>query len=294
MGQLHRALAPASRIRFTYADVGDAAAELERRHLCGPTAGVVLGRALAAVALMAADAAAEDEAVSLQMKVSGPVEGLLVEATGAGGLRGYTDRKIMNELDGAATVAPAPALGERGLARVMRSTPRALLSSADLQVQPAEIRTVLARYFNQSLQTPTAAELRTVSADGALVSARGLTAERMPDGDHEAFVRVLEAFDRGAVGEALAAEEGPEGLAELFELPDLRFAEERPLAFACRCSRERSARALATLSEEELEEILGEDEPQEIYCHWCGKGYRLGPEEVLQVLMTKRAENGQA
>ena len=57
------------------------------------------GRSLAAVALLGAELSQPEEMVTLRMRVSGPVGGLLVEAGADGSLRGYTHVKVMNELD---------------------------------------------------------------------------------------------------------------------------------------------------------------------------------------------------
>ncbi len=93
------AFSPAAKIRLVLVEVTDSARELERSHLCGPTAGMIQAEALAGVALLGSELAAVAETVTMRLKVSGPVGGVLVEAGADGSLRGYTNVKVMNDLD---------------------------------------------------------------------------------------------------------------------------------------------------------------------------------------------------
>jgi molecular chaperone Hsp33 len=82
------AFSPSAKINLVFVEVTDSARERERSHLCGPTAGLIQAEALAAVALLGADLSQPEETVTLSLRVSGPVGGLLVEAGAAGRLRG--------------------------------------------------------------------------------------------------------------------------------------------------------------------------------------------------------------
>ena len=54
-----------------------------------------------------------------------------------------------------------------------------------------------------------------------------------------------------------------------------------PILFKCRCSRERSADAIALLPESEREEIIAEQGDITMTCELCGEVYRFGPEVLL-------------
>ena len=60
-----------------------------------------------------------------------------------------------------------------------------------------------------------------------------------------------------------------------------------PILFKCRCSRERSADAIALLPESEREEILAEQGDITMTCELCGETYRFGRE----VLSSSSANN---
>lgn len=290
MDRLEKAIAGMSCIRFTFAETTVAAKALEARHLCGPVAAMALGEAITAAALLSADATTEDEAVMLRINVSGPLGGVVAEATGGGGLRGFTSRKLLDDLDGETRLDTAAAWGQSGSVQVVTSRPGKILNQAVLNVNPPLMRFVMARYFNHSMQIPTACAICVEADSGGLFFARGLLAQRMADSDISAFVRVLECFEEGGVTALLskaAPHEGAAAFAGLFALPDITARETRPLMFQCRCSRERTLAVLDTLSREELEERIAQGEGQEITCHMCGKTYRAGTEDLRAVLDRK-------
>lgn len=277
-----------SKIRFTYVDVTVSAKALEARHLSGPTAGMVLAEALAAAALLSSDTSSEDESVSMQIKVSGPLGGLVVEAMNSGGLRGYTNVKVINELDGYNTINSSAALGEQGSASIIKSLPGKVLNQAQFDINPPSIRTILARFFNHSMQIPTAAEINVVSDTSGLISARGITAERMPDGDHDVFIRILERFEDGSVKQHLNNSPDLQSLARVLELNDISEKIQRSLLFACRCSRNKAEQILTTLPDNELLEMINDGKSHVIHCHMCGEDYSIPPEIIKKLLADKK------
>ena len=50
--------------------------------------------------------------------------------------------------------------------------------------------------------------------------------------------------------------------------------------YHCNCQKERFIRAIRGLSKQELEEILAEDKPITVECHFCDKKYEIRPEEL--------------
>lgn len=286
MDMLIKALSPATKIRVTCADVTLAAKALEARHLAGPTAGAALAEGLVAAALLTADCE-PDEAVTLQIKASGPLKGLVADARGTGDLRGYTHVKVMNDLDGRTEISAAAAFGESGGAHITRTLPGRILSQAPLRLTPPTPRLALARYLNLSLQVPAGAEIAVRSSPGGLVHARGLLAERMPDGSPDAFARVLERFESGAIRDGLGERLEPGRLAALTGLSDLAVRETRPLRFHCPCSPERVQAMLEALPAVELAGMAATGEAQSVVCHMCGRTHEV-PAAVFAELARKR------
>jgi molecular chaperone Hsp33 len=282
-----RALSPAHDLRLALTDVTGPAQELERRHLSGPAASTVLAEALVAASLLTTHLKHPDEALSLQLTVDGPLRGVLAEVWDGGALRGYTQRKLLPEHDGPA-VDPSAVLGRSGTLTVLHSSPVKVVYSGTVSATPPDVRLALARWYNQSQQVPAAVAIYTrLDAEAFLARAAGAVAEKLPGGDTERFVEVLERFQDGTVQQALAEGLDVAQLGARIGLPDLQPLETHPLRFACRCSRDKVEQALLVLPREDLAEMVAEDREHEVTCHFCSHPYRLGPAE-LKALLTER------
>jgi molecular chaperone Hsp33 len=287
------AFSPSLKLRVVQVEVTDSARELERSHLCGPTAGLIQAEALAGVALLGSDLTEPNETVTLGMRVSGPLVGLLVEASLEGGLRGYTQVKVMNDLDAAEELDTSAALGETAEVQIIRSTPGKILSSASVEVSSASVSRSLEAYYRQSLQRQVWVQTSALAYGAFIDSARGLLVECLPDGDGVVFKRIEEFFSDGTILECLDAAASLEAICATLGLDDCAIEEVYPLRFECRCSADRVQGMLSGLPTEDLLAVLEKAEPVQIFCHMCGKGYRVEPDFVRQVLETRGKDDDQ-
>jgi molecular chaperone Hsp33 len=287
------AFSPSQKLRVIQVEVTDSARELERSHLCGPTAGLIQAEALAGVALLGTDLTEPDETVTLGMRVTGPLVGLLVETCTEGGLRGYTQVKVMNDLDAAEELDTSAAMGDQAEVQVIRSTPGKILASASLDVTPASVSRSVEAYYKQSLQRQVLVQTSALAYGAFIDSARGLLVECMPDGDLATFRRIEELFTDGTILECLDAAASLETICSTLGLDDCTIEEVVPLRFACRCSVDRVQGMLSGLPTEDLQAVLEKAEPVQIFCHMCGKGFRVEPDFVRQVLEVRRKSDDQ-
>ena len=278
------AFSPSAKIRVVHVEVTDSARELERSHLCGPTAGLIQAEALAGVALLGADLVEADETVTFRMKVAGPLGGLLVEAAADGSLRGYTQVKVMNDLDAAEELDTSTALGEMAEIQVIRSRPGKIVNSALFDLSPASVSRGLEMFYKQSLQRPAWVQTSALAYGAFIDSARGLMVECLPDGDEDVFAGIEAAFSDNTVLECLEAAASIKTICETLGLEDCVFEEGLPLRFSCRCSAERVQGMLAALPTEDVRAMLAKAEPVQVFCHMCGKGYRVAPSHLEQIL----------
>jgi len=247
------------RVAVTFVDVTSAAQELARGHLAGPTAAHFLAKALAAAALLGSETSEPDETLILQMKCKGPLGGFNVECTAAGTLRGYTEKKVLEDFDGLGRPDVAKVVGDRQL-QVTRSVPGRILSQG--------IATSLDCYLAGSLQRKATIQLEAaVSDEVEVLEARGVMIEELPDGKDTGTL--------GVVFKSLAVSER-----KLLEQLGLKGAELRrttPLRFACRCSPERAVTMLAALSEDERRALPPKID---ITCHMCGRTFTVENEKT--------------
>jgi len=290
MDRIVRGFSEATGLRFFYADVTESAATLERRHLSGPAAGIVLGRALAAVALLHPNLARADEVLSMQLKTDGPIGGFLVEVNAAGDLRGYTYRKILDDFDGLHDIDVSPLLGSDGTIAVIHSNSDRVLGIAKLPGHPPGIRMLLERYLSQSLQIASGVSLTTLSREGFLKRSTGLVVQKMPTSDADEFDRVAARFREATVGKFLESSDRLEDFRELLRVPDLESVESTPLRFRCGCTYEKIRAVVATLPLAEISAILDRGEAQRVVCHFCGETFAVRHEDLLEIFEKKSAD----
>ncbi|MBO6168311.1 MAG: Hsp33 family molecular chaperone HslO [Kiritimatiellae bacterium] len=244
------------KVCITIADVTDAAQRLAAGHLCGPVSAHFLSEALAAAALLGAETSEEDETLILQMKCTGPIGGIVAECTSAGTLRGYTEKKVLEDFDGLGKPDPKKVLGERQI-QVTRSVPGRIISQG--------LATTLGGYLTQSLQRN--AEIRVeaaVSDEVEILEARGVMVEALPDSPlpkDAKLLRPLKGLDVSS-----------RNLLKKLGYPNAKLKKTTPLSFACRCSAERAAAMLAALDGKERAEL---PETVDITCHMCGKTWSV-------------------
>lgn len=279
---------PTSKLRLAFTEVTDSARALEQSHLCGPTAALALAEALAGISLLIVDLEAAEETISLRMQMPGPLQGLLVEAAADGSLRGYTNVKVINASDGQEEIDLNMAMGDRAEVQIMRSVPGKLLGHASFSILPASARTAVEEYYIHSLQRPAAVQVTALAYDSYIDLARGVVVECMPDGDQEAFARLVNLVSDGTALETLETCLSAQEWCETMGLSEMRLDTPRPLAFRCRCTRERVEDAVRALSVAELSEMLREDRAAQVYCHMCGKGYEVPPKRLTALVEEKQ------
>lgn len=245
---------PEKKVAVTIVDVTDAAQALARGHLSGPTAGRFLAEALAAAALLGAETSENGEVVSVQMKCTGPLGGFNVECASDGSLRGYTERKVLDDFDGMGKVDRKAVTGDCQF-QVTRSVPGRIISQG--------ISNSLDGYLAGSLQRKAVIHLESaVSDEVEILEARGIMVEELPDGK-----------DTGVLGPKLEklARASRSILREL-GLEKAELKKTSPLQFACRCSPDRAVAMLGALSAEELKDLPAKID---ITCHMCGRTFTV-------------------
>ena len=243
-----------AKVAVTIVDVTGAAQELARGHLAGPTSTHFLTEALASVALLGAEMSEKDETVILQMKCKGPLGGYNVECTSEGTLRGYAEKKVLEDFDGLGKPDVQKVVGEARI-QVTRSVPGRILSQG--------ISTSVDGYLAGSLQRK--ACIRTevaVSDEVEVLEARGLMVEILPDS-------AIGELDLSSVSSLSSSSR------KILDSLGFQHAELRkttPLKFSCRCSPDRAVAMLAALGEEERKAL---PPTIDITCHMCGKTFTV-------------------
>ena len=268
-----------AKVAVTIVDVTSAAQELARGHLAGPTSTHFLTEALASVALLGAEMSEADETVILQMKCNGPLGGFNVECTSEGTLRGYAEKKVLDDFDGLGKPDARKVIGEAQY-QVTRSVPGRILSQG--------ISTSIDGYLAGSLQRK--ACIRTevaVSDEVEVLEARGVMVEILPDsklGSLGTLGSIGSLGTEGTVGltdpllplldtkDPVRLSVASRNILKQLGLENVELRKTTPLKFACRCSPDRAIAMLAALSDEERRTL---PPAIDITCHMCGKAFTV-------------------
>ncbi len=269
--------------------LGPALDDILTRHDYPVPVKALLGEFLSLAAALAASLKF-DGVFSIQARGDGPVRTVLADVTSAGELRGYA--RVQGPIPGEDAVAEAPVprlLGAGYLAFTVDQGVHADLYQGIVELQGATLIECVHHYFRQSEQFFAAVVLASGKRPSGGWRAGALMLQRLPKDDEGVGERneIDEAWRRATIlmgscrsEELTDPEIGPNDLLyRLFHEDGVRVFPTRPLRFACRCSRERVARVLASLSHEEIAEYTVDGEIVAT-CQFCNTEQRFDAAEL--------------
>ncbi len=281
---------PEIKARLTVANVTDTARTLERNHLCGPTAGLIQAELVGGAVLLGTLLERNNQAIALRMHFpEGKLGGATIECTSNYTIRGYTRQKVLAGLDDSDLSDEElfrEALGTKAQCGIVicegTNVSNALFNvSSETCISVTDI---LEEYFCTSLQRSVLVQVSGATKNGYVSCVHALMCEILPEADADALIQTRKRFDSPEVLRLL--DDGAD-LATLAEALGLGHAEdvvEHPVSFACSCSSERVRNMLSSLPKADLEEMIAEGKPHDIFCHMCGKGYSITVDQLKDLL----------
>jgi molecular chaperone Hsp33 len=282
-----RATAGKGQIRCFAITARDLAEEARTIHHTSPVVTAALGRLLSAGAMMGAMLKGKEDVLTLHILGDGPVGGLLVTADSKGGVKGYPKQPLV--------LIPAKANGKldvsgaigRGSLQVIMDLGLKEPYSGQVELRIGEIADDLAYYFTISDQIPSAVGLGVLmNPDNTVRQAGGFILQLMPQAE-EKTVEILEKNLAGirSVTDFLDRGDTPEQMLEtLVGNLGLEISERIPTGYSCDCSKEKVTKAIISIGEKDIQEMITEKQPIEVKCHFCNKGYSFSPIELEEIL----------
>ena len=261
-------------------------AEARELHHTFPVVTAALGRLLSAGAMMGSMMKGENDKLTIQVKGDGPIGQMTVTVDSHGNVKGFpADPSVDIPLKRAGKLDVGAAVG-RGTLTVSMDLGLKEPYNGQVEIQTGEIGDDLAYYYTVSEQTPSAVGLGVmVDRDSSVKHAGGFIIQIMPDAAEET-ISALEAKIAGAGPVTEMMEEGmsPEDILSYYlgDL-DLKITEKLPVRYYCGCSKERVAGALATISTEDLEELINDGEEIEVKCYFCNSAYKFSTDELKEI-----------
>ena len=285
-----RATAAGETVRAFAIRSTDLTAEAREIHHTFPVVTAALGRLLSAGAMMGSMMKGNRDKLTLLMKGDGPIAQLTVTADSHGNVKGFpAEPSVDIPLKRAGKLDVGGAIG-KGTLTVIMDLGLKEPYNGQVEIQTGEIGDDLAYYFTVSEQTPSAVGLGVmVDTDSSVKHAGGFIIQMMPDVSDETIAAVEAKLD-GADPVTTMMDNGmsPEDILEYYLGDiDLRINEKLPVRFHCDCSKERVAGALATISREDLEEIINDGEEIEVKCYFCNSAYKFRVDELEEMLESR-------
>ena len=268
-------------------------AEARERHRTLPVVTAALGRLLSAGAIMGSMMKGDKDIGTISLKGDGPAGYITVTADSHGHVKGFPGnpnvdipRKYAGKLDVGAAVG-------RGLLTVSYDLGLKEPYSGQVEIQTGEVAEDLAYYFTVSEQLPSAVGLGVmVDTDSSVKHAGGFIVQLLPDAPED-VIELLEKKLANLEPVTTMMEQGmtpEEMLLHIFEGVDIEFTERHDVKFYCDCSKEKVKRALAAISDKDLQDIVNDDEDIEVKCYFCNTAYKFSIADIKDILSSRKID----
>lgn len=286
-----RGTAADNQIRVFAATTRNMVEHARQIHNTSPVATAALGRLMTAGAMMGSMMKGEKDILTLQIKASGPINGITVTADSKANVKGYVgnpDVIIPANDKGKLDVAGAVGIG---ILNVIKDIGMKEPYVGQTALQTSEIAEDLTYYFATSEQIPSSVGLGVLmNKDNTVRQAGGFIIQVMPFAEDEVITALENKLSTvSSITSMLDAGMTPENiLEELFEDLSLDIMDKVPTAFSCNCSRERVEKALISVGKSEIQSMIDDNEPIEMNCHFCNTKYVFEVEELKKLLKSAR------
>ena len=258
--------------------------EMRANHELGPLETLVLGQAYIAAGLLGSGFKDKNDRVSMNIRCSGPIKGLDVESNAYGEVRGYlkTGRIEVKDPEKLKSLSSLYGAGFLTVTKYLENA--SVPYSGQVALEHGSIAEDLANYFLVSEQIPTGFRLSVFFDDKEDVrGAGGIFLQALPGAEISKLAKA-EKIIQGilSLGEVFSKGKTPEEvvLTEFSSL-DPKLLDSSRVEFFCRCSKDRMAGFLNSLSKAEKTDMKTEGPfPVEVRCHHCNSLYQFSREEL--------------
>lgn len=287
MDYIVRATAAGGQVRAFAAYTKDLVEKARSLHNTSPVVTAALGRLLTGAGMMGAMMKGDKDLLTLQIKGAGPVGGLTVTADSHGNVKGMANvpdammpPNAKGKLDVGGVIGP-------GFLTVIKDMGLKEPYNSQVMLQTSEIGDDLTYYFTASEQVPSAVGLGVLmNKNNTVRQAGGFIIQLMPFAEESVISKLEENIARvSSVTDLLDQGYTPEKLLEyiLGDL-DLTINDNIQTQFVCNCSKERVKNAIASIQKSEIQEMIDENKPIEVKCHFCNTNYIFGVDELKEML----------
>lgn len=286
-----RATAANNQIRAFAATTRELVEHARKAHNTSPVATAALGRLLTGGAMMGAMQKGDKDLLTLQIKCSGPIQGLTVTADSHGNVKGYVNNPEVMLPPSAKGKLDVGAALDLGVLSVIKDMGLKEPYVGQTHLVSGEIAEDLTSYFAESEQVPSAVALGVLmNKENTVRRAGGFIIQLMPFADEEvidkleakinSITSITALLDQDMTPEMILEEVLGEFGVEIMEKTETRFF--------CNCTKERVEKAIVSIGRKDIQEMIDDGEPIEVNCHFCNENYHFSVEELKDIIKRSR------
>jgi len=305
--QVFSAISGDGGIKVTVATVRNLVNDLMMQHNLSPTPGDALGRLVTCSVLMA-NGMQDEQQLQITINADGPLRGAVAITTDGGRfVKAYVGTPQLGKM------ALPEAIGTKGTVQVVKNHPDwPNPYNGITAIEYGDMDRDIGQYLADSEQRSCALAAATAFNEILCTSAGGYLVEQLPGVQDDTIAQIEKNLamvvelnkkeqkeqqnnsNNKLPANLLLQGTTPLEIAQLL-LKDLDMQPlqqlSSPPALKCNCDDERLVRALRLLPLEEVEDLLEKEEQVEARCHFCGKVYRMGPDEIRRRFIEKKEQD---
>lgn len=286
-----RASAADNQIRAFAATTKELVEHARSIHGTSPVATAALGRLLTAGAMMGSMMKGDNDVLTLQIKGDGPIGGITVTADSLGTVKGYVyNPEVIIPANNKGKLDVSGALGA-GMLSVIKDMGLKEPYVGQTHLVSGEIAEDLTYYYAVSEQVPSVVALGVLmNKENTVRRAGGFMIQLLPFADAEVIAKLEEKVSRiDSITKLLDRDMTPEMILEDI-LGDfgLEIMDKLPTSFECNCSKERVEKAIVSIGSKDIQEMIDDNEPIELNCHFCNTHYQFSVEELQDIIKRSR------
>lgn len=282
-----RATAADAMVRLFVCSSKELVEEARKIHDTTPVVTAALGRLLTAGSMMGTMLKGDNDLLTIQIKSSGIIGGLTVTADPKGNVKGYAinpQADLPLKENGKLDVGGAMGIGVMNVIKDMGLKEPYVGQTV---LQTGEIGDDLTYYFATSEQVPSSVGLGVlVDRDYSVKQAGGFIVQLMPFATEEVISKLEEnlskitsvttLFENGLTPEEIVS--------EIFKDMDYEILDTTKIGYQCNCSKERVTKAIISIGKKDIKEMIDDNKPIEVNCHFCNTNYTFSVEELKAML----------
>ncbi len=266
----------------------DAIYEMERIHKPSAAVTAGMGRLMTAASLMGVMLKDKEDSITLRFNGNGPAGAVIAVSDYKGNCRVSVENPIVElPLNSKGKLDVSGVLGNSGYLYVVKDIGLKEPFIGTTEIVSGEVAEDITNYYAVSEQTPSVCALGVlINPDLTVNCAGGYLIQLLP-GCPDSVIDVIEnnVAQLPSVTQMLSSNASVDDMAvRAMSGLDLEKLDESEFSYKCNCSWEKAQAAMLSAGRKELEEMLAENKPAVVECHFCDKRYEFNAEEIKKLI----------